>query len=532
VTGNVGGSAPAATLADRRYLTILFCDLVGSTELAEKLEPEELEEIQHRYHDTALKVIESFGGFVASFAGDGILAYFGYPQARENDPERAVRAGLQVIEQVINLPVKVRHQQLRPLGLRIAIHTGLVVVGTERVSGGASDHSIVGEAVNLAARLQNEAPVNSVAVSGDTLTLVEGLFETESLGRKRVKGITRLVPLHKIVSERKSTDRLRRLSRRGATRMIGRSAELERVVTAWLTAVSDSRCTIVSIAGEAGVGKTRLALEACQQPELATATIVETHCQEIFANTPLQPVASFLWAAAGLSLDDTDSDKITKIAELLSDYALDSPQNVAIVGNVLGIKSEAVTLALQPTPTLQKQVELDFVVLLIAAIAKRNPTVLWIEDAHWLDPSSSELLTKLVADLAQYKLLVLMTVRTFPVRPDLPRADETVSLTQLAALQCLELAKSVPGSNALTEQDMARAVESAEGIPLFVEQLVLSLIDKGGDDAGRRGLPLSLAELMSERLDRLPSGRQVIQAASCIGRSFTAAFLASLLGQP
>jgi class 3 adenylate cyclase/predicted ATPase len=531
MSGSRASAGPDATVAGRRYMTILFCDLIGSTELAEKLDPEEMQELQHRYHDTAMNVIETFGGFVASFAGDGILAYFGYPQARENDPERAVRAALEAIDQVTRLEVTVRRERLPPLSVRIGIHTGLVVVGSERSSAGRSDHSIVGEAVNLAARLQSEAPTNSVVVSGDTLDLVEGLFEFESLGQKRIKGISRLIAVHRILIERKNTDRLRRLSRRGATRMIGRSSDLERVVRTWHKAVADSRCRIVSISGEAGVGKTRLALEICQQSELSQATVVETHCQEIFANTPFQPVASFLWAATAMSLDDSDETKLAKISEFLGYYALNKPENIAIVASLLGIRSDAAALPAQPTAMLQKEVQLNFVVSLIAEITKRNPTILWIEDAHWLDPSSSELLATIVAKLADTPLFVLMTQRTFPSRPDLPRADETVGLSQLPALQCLELAKSVPGSGALTQQDLARAVESAEGIPLFVEQLVLSLIDKGGEGISRQGLPLSLAELMSERLDRLPSGRRVVQAAACVGRSFTANFLGRLLGQ-
>jgi class 3 adenylate cyclase/tetratricopeptide (TPR) repeat protein len=527
-----GETSFAPTVSGRRYLTILFCDLVGSTELAERLDPEELQQIQLQYHDSAMRVIESFGGFVASFSGDGILAYFGYPIARENDAERAVRASLDVIESIKRLDVTVGRQRLPSLCVRIGIHTGLVVIGTERASGGKTDHAVVGEAVNLAFRLQGEALANGIVVSSDTLQLVEELFDTESLGRKPIKGFTRLVPLFRITGARVESGRPRRLSRRGATRMIGRSSELEQVLQAWTRTVADSRCTVVSIAGEAGVGKTRLAVEACQQPEMLHATLVETHCQEIFANTPLQPVVGFMWSAAGLNLEEPDETKFAKIAGLLSNYALDQPENVALVAELLGARTSAATVSPPAAPAAHKERQFNFLVSLIGAIASHNPTILWIEDAHWLDPSSSELLAKIVKEFSQLPILVLMTVRTFPTRPDLPPADESVGLSQLPAAQCLELARSVPGSGTLSEGDLARAVESAEGNPLFVEQLVLSLIDKGGDVAGRRGLPLSLAELMSERLDRLPSGRRVVQAAACIGRSFTATFLARVLGEP
>jgi len=527
-----GETGFAPTVSGRRYLTILFCDLVGSTELAEQLDPEELQQIQLQYHGSVMRVIESFGGFVASFSGDGILAYFGYPIARENDAERAVRASLDVIETIKRLDVTVAHQPLPSLCVRIGIHTGLVVIGTERASGGQADHAVVGEAVNLAFRLQGEALANGIVVSSDTLELVEELFDTESLGRKPIKGLKRLVPLYRVTGARAESGRPRRLSRRGATRMIGRSLELEQVLQAWNKTVAASRCTVVSIAAEAGVGKTRLALEATQQPEMAHATLVETHCQEIFANTPLQPVVGFMWTAAGLALEEPDEAKFAKIAALLANYALDQPENVAIVAELLGTRPYAATLSPATTPSAHKERQFNFLVSLIGAIAVQNPAILWIEDAHWLDPSSSELLAKIVKELAHLPILVLMTVRTFPARPDLPHADESISLSQLPTAQCLEIAKSVPGSSALSEGDLARAVDSAEGNPLFVEQLVLSLIDKGGDVAGRRGLPLSLAELMSERLDRLPSGRRVVQAAACIGRSFTAKFLARVLAEP
>ena len=528
---NAAEAGRATTVSGRRYVTVLFCDLVGSTELSERLDPEDLQALQQRYHEAAMKVIEAFGGFVASFSGDGILAYFGYPQARENDPERAVRAGLEAIAHIAELDVTIRHERLPSLAVRIGVHTGLVVIGTERSSARFEDHAITGEAVNLASRLQNEAPTNSVVVSGETLALVEGLFDSEPLGRKKIKGLKRLIPVHKIVGPRVNPIRPRRLSNRGATRMVGRSAELERVVQAWQRSVRQPGCKVACIVGEAGVGKTRLALEACQEPELRQATIIETHCQEIFANAPLQPVAGYLWAAAGIWFEDSDETKYAKLSELLGSYNMDNPENVATAASLLGVSAGPSVTAQPPTPLLQKQKQFDFVITLIAAIAKRNPAILWIEDAHWLDPSSTELLARLVAELRDLPIFVLITARTFPARPDLPKAEDIVGLSQLPSDDCLALARSVPGSNALSDTDLERAVDSAEGIPLYVEQLILSLIDEGGGGKARAGLPLSLAELMSEHLDRLPSGRRVVQAAACIGRSFTAGFLSRVLDE-
>lgn len=526
---SVHAESGAPTVSGRRYLTILFCDLVGSTQLAEKLDPEVLQDVQERYHGAALAIIERFGGFVQSFAGDGILAYFGYPLSRENDAERAVRAGLEVIAEVKALEVKDGRERLPPLSARIGIHTGLVVVGSERASGGIAGHAITGEAVNLASRIEAQAAPDSVAISGDTLELVEGIFECEPLGMRSIRGLSRPVALYRVTGARTNSDLLRRLARRGATKMVGRSHALGRVIAAWERTVAQGKLGIVSIAGEAGVGKTRLALEACQEPGLAQAALIEARCHELFANAPLHAAASFLWGATGLGFEDGDEVKRAKVAELLQGFALNTSENVAILASLLGVKP-AETLA--PTPQLQKEQQFALLIRLIASIAKNGPTVLWIEDSHWLDPSSAEIVSRIVSELSDLPLFVLMTSRLFPKGPELPPTDETVQLSHLATTECLELAKSVPGAGQLSEADLGRAVEAAEGIPLFVEQLVLELIDKGGEHDSRKEMPLSLAELMADRLDRLPSGRATVQAAACIGRSFTAGFLAKLLKQP
>jgi class 3 adenylate cyclase len=523
-------------IAERRYLTIVFCDLVGYTALSEQLDPEDLRELLLRYQRCALTVVEKFGGFVASFSGDGILIYFGYPSAHENDAERAVRAALELIERVPALDVTVGHGAVPSLAIRIGVHTGIVVIGPEQGSRGRHEHGIVGEAPNLAARLKDEATPNSVVVTKETLELIAGLFESESLGARRVKGLSREIAVHKITKVVYSTSRSQRPWRTGASRMVGRQRELERLLAHWRKTAQDQRGAVVQIVGEAGVGKTRLVLELCQQPEFANATVLRMNCQELFAGTPLYPVASFLWARLGLAAEEDEAARIRRISAWLDDSGVNTPANVGIVASLLGLALSGTAKVVAPTPLLVKPQQFAFLISLLGHRASLKPTLLWIEDAHWLDPSSAELLPELVAGVTDARVLVLLTLRSFPKGPTLPPPDDIIRLEQLEVEQSLELARSIPGADAVSADMLSRAVEASDGTPLFLEQLVLSLINQGAQTPalgrGHGSLPLTLAEMMSERLDRLQGGRHVVQTAACIGRSFAPDFLGGLLEEP
>jgi len=519
--------------AQRRYLTMLFCDLVGYTELAERLDPEDLRELlQNQYRRCAIAHVEKYGGMVASFTGDGVLAYFGYPAAHENDAERAVRAALELVEAIPTLEVAAGGQMLPPLSVRIGVHTGVVVVGPELASMGQFEHGVVGDAANLAARLQSAAQAGTVLISQATLELVEGLFETEALGTKTLKGFSRPVGVHRVVATRHATGRSRARWQRGATRMVGRQAELERMLAGWRSVLHQSRCVTVQVVGEAGVGKTRLVLELCQRPELANATILRLNCLEIFGSTPLYPLVSFLWARSNLGASDNEETRKQKIAALVEQLGANEPDSFDIIANLL-LAPAGASKALGTAPVLAKRRQNALFVSVVERLARANPTILWLEDVHWLDPSSAELLHELVEHLANCPILVVLTLRSFPKGPALPAADEAIHLEQLAIEECLALARTVPGARSLPEEMLARAAEASDGIPLYIEQLLISLINKEarGSVDGRDALPLTLAEIMSERLDRLEGGRRVVQAAACIGRSFAPEFVGKLLGQ-
>ena len=532
--GSTGAGQSA--LAQRRYLTILFCDLVGYTKLSERLDPEDLRDLQLQYQRLALTVMERYGGFVARFSGDGVLVYFGYPSAHENDGERAVRAALELNERLSELNTRLKDQRLPRLAVRIGVHTGLIVIGSEFVSDGARDHNIVGEAANLASRIQAAAPADSIVVSDETLELISGLFEFEPLGPKRFKGLTRAVPVYRITKARVGTSRTYDTRRRIPCRLVGRAGSVEKIVTHWREAKSNSQCKTVLISGEAGIGKTRLVSEITKLPELADANVLQIHGHEIFASTPLYAMGMFVWTQAGLTVDDNEKSRSEKLESLLENVGLISSENLEIISSLLGRALTATSEASAPTPFLYKRRQFATLSALFVQMARKQPTLLWVEDVHWLDPSSVELLQEIIKQLIDMPVLVLVTGRSFPKGPALANAHEIIKLNQLDDEACFALGRALPGAEGLPEEDLIRAIDAADGIPLFVEYLVLSLVDqkKQAPKVRYRGsdLPLTLAAMMSERLDRLPGGRPVVLVAACIGRAFAADFLASLLQEP
>jgi len=524
-------------MPERRYLTTMFADLVGYTALSERLDPELLRDLQLKYQELTRTLVERYGGFVAAYSGDGVLVYFGYPLARENDAERAVRAALEVIEHVGKLDVSAGLAPREALSARIALHTGLVVVGPEIASLGRSVQGVVGESVNVAARLQAEADPNTVVVSGATRELVDGLFDFEPLGPRPIRGLSRPISVHRVLGPRLGGGRALGQWRRGAVRLIGRRASLDRLMAQWQAVVRERRCRVVHVVGEAGLGKSRLVLELCESLALPATQILQASCLEIFSSTPLYIAAGPLWARAGIRTDDSETARRGKIVAFLSDRGIDGPDAVETLAGLLGVALGSTPEAAQLPPAEVKRRQFALIIGLVGRIVRTGPTLLWIEDTHWLDPSSVELLPQLIGALRETPLLVVLTRRSFPVGPELPAADEEVALSPLPPGESLELAQAVPGAQALPQHLLSDVVSSADGLPLFIEQLVISLVSQTRDPAGgsprsgTRTVPLTLAEMLSERLDRLPGGRRIVQAAACVGRAFTPSFVAALLGE-
>lgn len=522
-------------VAERRFLTIVFVDLVGYTALSERLDPEDLGKLQRTYQALALETMERYGGFVARFVGDGILVYFGYPRAHERDAERAVRAALELLERLRKARIEIEGHAVEGIDARVGIHSGLVVVAQELMSAGASMTGIVGEAANLAARVQAEAPAGGVVISRDTLDLVEPLADCEPLGMRRFKGLTRDVGVFRVRSVQPVARRLPTSFQRGSTRMVGRQETLDSLAARWDGVCRKAQCQTVALVGEAGAGKTRLVVELCNRLEPAGVRVLQVSCHEMFSRTPLYPVTTFLGTQAGLTLEDTPEQIHRKLAALLDEAGMNTPDNHEVLSALLGFSVPVSGGPVAPTPQVLRRKQYDIVVATIRQLAQRQDTLLWIEDTHWLDPSTAELLQELVTALDDAPVMVLLTMRSFPSGPALPQADEVVRLARLGDSDCRDIARSVPGAEVLPADLLEQAVRSAEGVPLFVEHLVISLLDERehGNVRNRRlgGVPLLLAEMLSERLDRLPGGRRIVQAAACIGRSFAPEFLLAVLDE-
>lgn len=526
---------PAFPRVERRYLTSIFIDLVGYTALSERLDPEDLRLLQRRYQNLALTVMERFGGFVAQFQGDGVVVYFGYPAAHENDAERALRAALEFLHRLEGLDTTIRDGSDTPLTARIGINTGLVLIGPEVVSGGIAEFSAIGEAVNLAARLQAEAPPNSAVVSQETARLVQDKFALEGLGSRDIKGLSRKIHIFRVLGPLQTSDPAATPLGSDTTPIVGRQSGVDRMLRRWKITKSEGRCQTIAVLGDAGIGKTRIVREFFTRPEVLETTIIQANCHELFSNTPLYPLVSFLWARVGLMLGDAVNIRLEKISTFLDELAINTPENIQIVASLLRLDSARAADSVAPTSLLVKRKQYDFIVEVLRQAASRGPIVLWVEDAHWLDASSAELLQEIVAALRNCPLLVIVTRRSFPNEVALPDFDETIELKQISESDALEMARSMPGASELSDEQIGRAIEAAEGVPLFIEQLMISLVEEHRrvpDPVSRpKGVPLLLAEKLSGRLDRRPGARRIVQAAACIGRSFAPAFLAALLQQ-
>ncbi len=512
-------------------MSILFIDLVGYTQLSEDLDPEDLRVLQGRYQVLATHVIRRFGGFVAQFTGDGVMAYFGYPTAHENDVERAVLAGLELIARLPDLDTRLSDVLLPPLAIRIGLHTGLVLVAPEIGSSGGYELRATGEAVNIAARLQAEAGAGSIIVSEESLAAFADRFDIERLGPRPIRGLSRPLALCRVIRARPAINADDDGNRRAA-RMVGRDAAFAELEARWTAAQRTQSCHLVTIVGDAGVGKTRLVRDFLAGLDPAAHALIRTGCDELFANAAFYALTTLLWTRAGLVPSDDKDTKIAKVTALLASARLADPANVGLYTSLLGL-TEPVFDERSPTPQLYRQRQLVFVLELIADVVTRQPTVLWIDDVQWLDPSTAELLHELVRHFTTAPLLVVLTRRSFPAGPALPPAAATIRLDALGPEDCLRLARGIPGADALPQALIERAVTASEGLPLFIEQFIVSLIEEQQVQSARRRrdgeMPLLLAQMMSERLDRRPGGRRLLQAAACIGRSFGADILGALL---
>jgi class 3 adenylate cyclase/predicted ATPase len=519
--------------AERRQLSIMFCDLVGSTALSAQLDPEDLRGIVRAYHQSCTAMVERNGGYVAKYMGDGVLAYFGYPQAHEHDAERAVHAGLALAEAVPNLKTSISS----PLQVRIGIATGLVVVGDLIGKGAAQEQAVVGETPNLAARLQAIADPGSVVVAENTRTLLGDLFEFQDLGSQELKGIS--APVRAWAALRPSTmeSRFDALHRTGLTRLVGRKEEIELLQRRWSSARMGEG-QVVLLSGEAGIGKSRITVAIVEHIATEPHTRLRYFCSPQHTDSALHPIAGQMERAAGLVHNDKLQAKLDKLDAHLAQTST-SPQDAALFAGMLSLGNDGRYPSLTLAPEQRKHKTLEALTSQLVSLASRNPVLMIFEDAHWIDPTSLEVLDLVVRRIEGLRALLLITFRPEFRAPWEGQAHVTsLTLNRLSSRDAAAIIAGLVGTKELAADVSAEIVERTDGIPLFVEEMTKAVLEAENEGAARRtaaiipshaqAIPASLHASLLARLDRLGQAKEVAQIGAAVGREFSHALLAAV----
>jgi len=504
-----GASAPAD--AERRQLTVMFCDLVDSTSLAARLDPEDLREVIAEYHRAVAAAVAQLDGFVAKYMGDGVLVYFGYPRAHEDDAERAVRAGLGLIDAVGRLDVRSVELQAR-----VGIATGLVVVGDLIGEGSAQEQSVVGEIPNLAARLQALAGPDAIVIAAGTRRLVGDLFEYRDLGAVKVKGVAAPVPAWQVLRSSAVASRFEALRGSALTPLVGREEEIDLLLRRWTRAkVGDGQ--IVLITGEPGIGKSRITVELEERLHAEPHLRLRYFCSPYCRDSALYPFIDQLWHAAEFARADPPAAKLAKLEAVLT-TAAPLGDDVALLADLLSLPASKRHPLPDLSPQRKKERTLEALIRQLEGLACRQPVVMIFEDAHWIDPTSRELLDLAVECVRNLPVLLIVTFRPEfqPPWTGQPRVT-TLTLNRLDRRDRTALVTQIAGVKALADEVVGQIVDRTDGVPLFVEELTKSVLESG---VTPRGIPTSLHDSLMARLDRLGPMRRVAQIGAAIGREF------------
>jgi predicted ATPase/class 3 adenylate cyclase len=528
-----GRTRAPASVPERRQVTILFCDLAGSTSAAAAFDPEDMHALIAAYQRRAADIIARFGGFLAKYMGDGVLAYFGYPRAQEHDAEAAVRAGLALVEAVAALPAPKGYAPRA----RVGIATGLVVVG-ERIGEGVSqEQSVVGETPNLAARLQTVAEPGTVVIASATHRLVSGLFEYRNLGQVSLRGFADPVQAWQVLRASGIDNRFEALHAQGLTPLVGREAELLLLLQRWRQArAGEGR--IVLLSGEPGIGKSRI-VKALQE-KLAEETLFRFNYygSPTAADRALHPIISQIERAAGFVREDTAETKLAKLEAALV-FARDR-EEIGLIADLLGLPAERYGVP-QLTPQRRKERTLEALLGQTVAAAQKRPVLAVFEDAHWSDPTSRELLAMAIDHLRALPVMLLITARPEFAPPWPPQSDvETLGLTRLDRDEGIALIGKVAHGKALPAEVLEQILARTDGVPLFIEELTKTVLESGmlreaqdrfvlTGPLPQLAIPTTLSASLMARLDRLARVREVAQIGAAIGREFPHDLLAALV---
>jgi predicted ATPase/class 3 adenylate cyclase len=537
-TGNSGAARPTSG-AERRQLTVLFCDLVGSTELSARLDPEDMGALIRTYQECCAAGVKHWEGHVAKYMGDGVLAYFGYPRAHEDDAERAVRAGLALIDAVGRMTVP----SGETLAARVGIATGLVMVGDLVGEGPAQEQTVVGETPNLAARLQALAEPGTVVISQTTRRLLGGLFELTDLGLQRLRGFAEPLSAWRVEGEGRAEGRFEARQTAGLTRLIGREEELALLLRRWRHA-ADGEGQVVLLSGEPGIGKSRLVRELRERLESEAHLRLLYQCSPHHTTSPLHPVIEHLERASGFERDDSPEVRLAKLEALLARGTDKLDEAVALVSALFGIMGGKGYPVSDMTPQRQKQRTLEVLVEHLEGLSAKEPVLLIYEDVHWIDPTTQELLGFAIEHVQHLSVLATIAFRPEfqPPWAGLPHVS-AVTLTRLGRRDGTVMVGQVVGDKALPDEVAAQIVAKTDGVPLFVEELTKSVLESGllqeADDRYELSGPLpplaipsTLHDSLLARLDRLAPVKEVAQIGAAIGREFSHALLAAVADRP
>jgi class 3 adenylate cyclase/tetratricopeptide (TPR) repeat protein len=519
--------------AERRQLTVMFCDLVGSTALAERLDPEELRSLMQAYRKACGEVVARYDGHVAQYLGDGLMVYFGWPSAHEDDAERGVRAALEIVQAIKEV------EAAQPLAVRIGLATGAVVVGEASREDTAEARLAVGETPNLAARLQGLAGPDEIVIAPATRRLIGAAFELTDLGARPLKGIAEPVRACRVEAVRRTEGRFDAAHGGAAlTPLVGREEEVALLLRRWRQA-RDGEGQVVFISGEPGIGKSRLTQVLREHIAGERYTALRYQCSPYHLNSALYPIIEQFEFAAGFAREDTAEQKLDKMQAVLVGSAEQILQSAPLFAALLSLPGERYP-PLELSPRKQKEKTLEALAGQVRALAKRQPVLIVFEDAHWIDPTSQESLDLFVPQLQSLPILLVITYRPeYKARWGEQAHVTTLALNRLGRRQGAELVAKITGGKTLPSNVLDQIFAHTDGVPLFVEELTKSVLESGLlRDAGDKytllaplpalAIPTTLRDSLLARLDRLAPVKEVAQIGACIGREFSYELLACI----
>jgi class 3 adenylate cyclase/energy-coupling factor transporter ATP-binding protein EcfA2 len=516
----------------------MFCDLVGSTALSTRLDPEDLREVIAAYHKSVAQVVTGIGGYVAKYMGDGVLVYFGYPEANETDAENAVRAALALIGTVSQLVgAGISHE------VRVGLATGLVVVGELVGAGEAQERNVVGETPNLAARLQSAAAPNTVVIAATTRRLAGDLFEYEALAPAQLKGFQEPISAWRVLRERTVASRFEAFRAATQTPLVGRDEEIELLLRRWQQ-IKNNEGRVVLLAGEPGIGKSRLTAALEDHIKDDSHTCLRYFCQPHHQGSALQPVLAQLAHAAGFAHDDGAADKRAKVGTLLARDAPSGAVESDLFAELLGLAEPSSQQSAVRDPQIKRRKILTALIEQLETLTRRGPVLMLFEDVHWADPTTLELLTLTIDRLQSLPILLIISFRPEyqPSWTGQPHVT-MMTLNRLSQRERTVLVDHITGGKKLPPGLLDQIVERTDGVPLFVEELTKAVLESEQlHDTGDRyvldqptqelAIPTTLQASLMARVDRLGSAREVLQIGAAIGREFSYEVLAAVAGLP